>query len=233
MKMSDEALLSFLEAEQDSSFQHASGTLSEEREQSARDYRRAPYGNEEEGRASVVSSDVFDQVEAMLPDLIDVFVSTDKAVVFEPVGPEDEQGAKQATDACNYVFYKQNPGFLILYAAAKDALLLKTGGVKWYWDERRTVSFSTHTADEMQIAMHLMSNPDTEVVEQEEAAPDPQQAQQRQQAEMMAMQQGMQLPPEPRRLRVKLKKVETKGRVCLTPIPPDELFVSTRQTSRG
>ena len=231
MKMTDESLLSFLEAEQDSSFQHSSGTLSAEREQSARDYRRAPYGNEEEGRASVVSSDVFDQVEAMLPDLVDVFVSTDKAVVFEPVGPEDEQGAKQATDACNYVFYKQNPGFLILYAAAKDALLLKTGGVKWWWDERRTVSYSTHTADEMQLAMHLMSNPDVEVIEQEEAEPDPQAMQQRQQAEMQAAQQGMQLPPEPRRLRVKLKKVETKGRVCIAPIPPDELYVSTRHTS--
>jgi hypothetical protein len=231
MKMSEESLLSFLEAEQDSSFQHASGTLSSEREQALRDYQRMPYGNEEEGRASSVSSDVFDQVEAMLPDLVDVFVSTDKAVVFDPVGPEDEQGAKQATDACNYVFYKQNPGFLILYAAAKDALLLKTGGVKWWWDERRTVSFSTHTADEMQLAMHLVSNPDIEVVEQEKLEPDQQQMQQRQQAEMMAAQQGMQLPPEPRRLRVKLKKVETKGKVCIAPIPPDELYVSTRHTS--
>jgi hypothetical protein len=38
------------------------------------------------------------------------------------VSDEDEQGAEQATNACNHVFYKQNNGFLILYTAIKDGL---------------------------------------------------------------------------------------------------------------
>ncbi len=131
-KMDESDLLRFLEAEAAAAYHHVSGDLAAEREKGLRAYMREPYGTEMEGRSQVVASDVFDAVEGMLPDLVEVFTSTDKAVVFDPVGPEDEAGAEQATNACNHVFYKQNNGFLILYTAAKDALLMKTGGVKWY-----------------------------------------------------------------------------------------------------
>lgn len=222
MKMTEGELLSFLDAEQDAAYSLNAGDIAAAREAALRDYLRLPYGNEEEGRTSVVTSDVFDQIEGMLPDLIDVFVSSEKAVVFDPVGPEDEKGAKQATDACNYVFYKCNNGFLLLYSAAKDALMLKTGGLKWWWDERRTVKFTRHTADEMQLAQFLASTPDAEVVEKEEAQPTP---------EMMAQAQAMGLIELPKVYSVKIKTVEKKGKVCIEPVPPDELEVSARHRS--
>ena len=221
MKMTELDLLAFLDAEQAAAYDHVSGVIASDRVQALRDYMRLPYGNEEEGRSGAISSDVFDMVEGMLPDLLEVFVSTDKAVVFEPVGPDDEDGAKQATQACNHVFYKQNNGFLVLYDAIKDALLLKTGGIRWWWDESRKVDFNTYTADEMQIAVWLTSNPDAEVIEQSDAEPDPQMAQQ-------YAAQGMQAP---RRLRVKVKTVSTKRKVCIASIPPDEIRISPRHDS--
>lgn len=220
-RMKDEDLLAFLEAEQASAYDHSSGPISADRVQALRDYMRLPYGNEEEGRSGAISSDVFDMVEGMLPDLLEVFVSTDRAVVFEPVGPEDEQSAQQATQACNHVFYKQNNGFLVLYEAIKDALLLKTGAIRWWWDESRRVDFNVYTADEMQLAAWLVTNPGAEVVEQSEAEPDPQMVQQ------YAM-QGLQAP---RRLRVKVKTVTKRGKVCIASIPPDELQISPRHDS--
>ncbi len=220
-RMTDDDLLAFLEAEQASSYHYATGEISRDRQQALRDYYRMPYGNEEDGRAQTISSDVFDMVEGMLPDLLEVFVSTDKAVVFEPVGPEDEQSADQVTKACNHVFYKTNNGFLTLYNAIKDGLLLKVGAIRWWWDESREVSFSTHSADEMQLAMYLMANPDVKVIEQEEEEQDTQAVQQ---AAMLG-----QMPP--RRLRVKLKSVSTKKKVRIASVPPDELFVSTRHDS--
>jgi hypothetical protein len=231
MKMTDASLLAFLEAEQDSAFHFANGALAQERSRSLREYMRLPYGNEEEGRAQVIASDVFDMVEGILPDLLDVFVSSDKAVVFEPTSAEDVKGAEQATAACNYVFYKQNNGFHILYTAAKDALMLKTGGVHWCWEEKRVAEYSTHTADEMQIAMHLMSNPDVEVMEQTDAEPDPQAEAQYAEAQAMAAQQGVELPPMPKRLTVKLKKITKRKRVRVSAFAPDELHVSTRHES--
>ena len=213
-KMTDTDLLRFLDTEQQAAYQHQSTNLSPERVRATKEYLRSSYGNEEEGRSQVVSSEVFDAVEGMLPDLIEVFTSTDKAVQFDPIGPEDEAGAKQATQACNHVFYKMNNGFLVLYTAAKDALLLKTGAVKWYWDMRRTPSFTTYRAvDEMQLAAFIAANPTAEVTEQELVTPAP-------------GEEGM--PP---RYTVKIKTVEQRGTVRVVAIPPDELQVSRRHDS--
>ncbi len=219
--MSETELLAYLTAEQASAHHHMTGDISRDRVQALRDYMRLPYGTEEEGRSGAISSDVFDTVEGMLPDLLEVFVSTDKAVVFEPVGPDDEESAKQVTQACNHVFYKSNNGFLTLYEAIKDGLLLKTGAIRWWWDESRVVNFNVYTADEMQIAAFLTANPDAQVVEQSDAEPDPQIVQQ------YAM-QGMQAP---RRLRVKIKTVSKKGKVKIASIPPDELEITPRHDS--
>ena len=216
--MDETQLLAFLEAEQSASYHYVSGQLSRDRQRSLRDYNRLPYGNEEDGRSSAIASDVFDIVEGMLPDLLEVFVSTDKAVVFEAQGPEDEESAKQITDACNYVFYKSNNGFLILYAAIKSALLLKTGAIEWWWDKSRTVDFTTYVTDEMQLAMFVQGNPDAVIVETEELPPDP-----HAQPEMMGLM--------PKRLKVKVKTVKPRNQVKLAAIPADELHVSARHAS--
>lgn len=220
-KMTEQDLLAFLDAEADSAYQHMSGRNATDRTKAMRDYMRLPYGTEEPGRSDVVASDVFDSIEGMIPDLIEVFVSTDEAVRFDPVGPEDEEGAKQATDACNYVFYKQNNGFLTLYTAAKDALMMKTGGVKWYWEERRTPSFTTFKGDEMQIALYLMQNPKAEVLSTEVLDPQPQPEPDNPQWR----------PPMGLVQQIRVKTVETKGKVCITPIPSDEMRVSRAHNS--
>ena len=224
MKMDEAGLLRFLETEAAAAFHHASGDVASQRVDALKAYMREPYGTEQEGRSQVVSSEVFDTIEGMIPDLLDVFVTSDKAVVFDPIGPEDEQGAEQATNACNHVFYKQNNGFLILYTACKDALMMKTGGVKWYWDERRTASFQTYkNATEMQIATHLATNPGSSVVERgEPVQPDPQMVQQ------LAM-QGME-PPLTFET-VKIKTIGKASKVTICNIPSDELHVSARHNS--
>jgi hypothetical protein len=222
MKMTETELLAYLQEEADSAYHYLEGEVASDRLRSMREYLRMPYGNEEEGRSTVVSSDVFDAVEGMLPDLVEVFVSSDKAVVFDPVGPEDEQGAEQATNACNYVFYKQNNGFLILYTAAKDALLLKTGGVKWFWEEKRVAEYQRYSAvDDMQLAAYLASNPDAQVEEKELVEPTPEE---QQQAALM----GVVLPE---RYTVKIKTIKKRGVVRIVNIPPDELHISRRHNS--
>lgn len=231
-KMNDADLLRFLEEEADQAYHYLEGEVASDRVRATKEYLREPYGTEEEGRSSVVASDVFDAVEGMLPDLVEVFVSSDKAVVFDPVGAEDVEGAEQATNACNYVFYKQNNGFMVLYTAAKDALLLKTGGVKWYWETKRTPSFTTYKAvDEMQLAVFLASNPNAEVVGKEEVEPTPEELEQWQEMNADAIAAGALLPEMPKRYTVKIKTVEEKGRVRIVNIPSNELHVSRRHNS--
>lgn len=231
-KMTEADLLRFLDEEAQQAYHFTEGEIASDRVRSQRAYMREPYGTEEEGRSGVVASDVFDAVEGILPDLIEVFTGSDKAVVFEPVGPEDEESAEQVTNACNYVFYKQNNGFLILYSAIKDGLMLKTGGVKWYYEKKRTPTFTRYRGvDEMQLAVFLTSNPKAEVMDKTEAEPNPEELAQHQAMAQEAAMMGYEVPPLPVRYDVKIKTVEEKGCVRVVALPPDELHVSRRHDS--
>ena len=140
MKMDDDELLEILRRKEDSAGSYVWGQLATERETAMREYHRMPYGNEEEGWSQIVSSDIQDTVEWILPQLIKTFMATDRAVVFEPSKASDVDASEQATDAVNYVFHKQNNGFLILYTALKDMLTVRNCAVMWRKETQEVVS---------------------------------------------------------------------------------------------
>lgn len=86
-------------------------------------------------RSKAVSSDVSDAVETLLPDLIEIFIGGDDVVAFIPQGAKDVEAAKQETAYLHHVAFQDNAGFLNLYTAIKDALLLKQGIFHWEWEE--------------------------------------------------------------------------------------------------
>src|SRR5690348_17190567 len=71
--------------------------LVQERAYAERCYRGERFGNEEAGKSQVVSRDVAEAIDGMMPSLIKIFAGGDEVVRFEPVGPEDEAAARQAT----------------------------------------------------------------------------------------------------------------------------------------
>lgn len=155
-KMDDEALLNHLQTLEEDSAAFVWGALGGEREKAQREYFRMPYGNEEDGWSSIVTSDVQDTVEWILPQLLDIFAATDSIVSFEPTKAEDVKGTEQATDTCNYIFTKKNDGFLILYTAIKDALLVKNCAVHWRKEtKRRKVKTPLRGVSDMQLTMAL------------------------------------------------------------------------------
>jgi len=86
------------------------------------------------GRSSACSTDVADAIEMVMPDLIEIFTGEDIAT-FMPVGKDDEEAAQQETDYVKHVFFEENPGFLNLYSAIKDAVTIKTGVFKAWGEE--------------------------------------------------------------------------------------------------
>lgn len=171
MKMDETELLELLRQKEQAASHYIHGQLGDEREMAMREYYRMPYGNEEPGWSQIVASDVSDSVEWILPALLKTFTSTDKAVSFEPTTEKDVAGADQATDACNYVFYKQNNGFLILYAAIKDMLTIRNCAVMWRKEDSETVSSVPFKgASEEMLAMMLQESEDSEI---ESATPSP------------------------------------------------------------
>jgi hypothetical protein len=152
-------------------------------------------------------------------------------VRFEPQGPGDEEKAKQATEYCNWVFMRDNPGVTIMHNWFKDALLSKVGTVKVYWDEKKEVNTESYeNLSEEELSL-LLSDDQFEVVSQDsvevgqvEVPPTPEDM-------MMAQQTG--IPPVPMMqpvlaYNVKVKKEDKKGRVIIENVPPEEFIISKK-----
>ncbi len=90
----------------------------------------------EKGRSQIVTSDIMDTIEWILPSLMRIFTASDDVVVINPVGPEDEEAAKLMQDLINYQFNYKMDGFLKLYTWFKEALIYGTGIIKVSWDRR-------------------------------------------------------------------------------------------------
>lgn len=113
------------------------GTIvSGERASNLNAYFARPYGNEQEGRSSVVSRDVQQTVEWQMPSYMRIFTSGEDVVSFEASSEDGVEDAKRATEYVNYVWNCDNHGFRILYEWVKDALISKVGIVKIHWDDK-------------------------------------------------------------------------------------------------
>jgi len=123
-------------------------------------------------RAGVVDTAVRDAVETILPDLVDIFTGED-IVSFTPREKNDEAAARQETDYLSYIIWQANPGFLNFVTAIKDALILKTGVWKFWWEDQEDVDeqqFHDMTEQDLALARNM---PDVEVVDIQEVQPEP------------------------------------------------------------
>jgi hypothetical protein len=209
MKMSEDDLLAILQQKEEESSTYVNGQLASDRERSMREYNREPLGNEQEGWSEIVSSDTQDTIEWILPSLLKIFSSTDEAVSFEPTGAEDVKSAQEATDACNYVFYKQNNGFMIMYTALKDALISKNCAVMWRKHEQKVPKTQVYKGlTEEQLAYIMQQNESAEIV----------QASQEPSIDPMTGQPVMLIS-------AKIKTIETKTTVKVEAFPPEDLLI--------
>jgi hypothetical protein len=214
--MDEGRLKAILESEIDNAIGYIESETTQSRAKALQFYLRQPFGNEVEGRSQVVTGEVAEAVDGALPQLVRVFTQSDDIVRFEPKGPGDEEGAKQATEYCNWVFYTQNPGFAVLHDWFKDALLQKTGIVKAYWDNKVDVtkeSYENLTDEELIL---LMSDGNVEIMEQS--------------TEEMATEEidGEGNPVMFRTHSVVLAKKVNRGGVKIENVPPEEFLISKR-----
>jgi len=183
-------------------------------------YYGQAFGDEEEGRSQVVSMDVRDTVQGILPSLMRIFFGPERVVEFTPQGPEDVQNAEQATDYVDFIFKRDNPGFKILHSAFKDALVRKVGIVKYWWDESVEVKAESFSMLDEQSMMLLTENPDVEISAVREY-PFPG-------TEPMVDAQGI---PPPMMYDVEIKRRIKTGKVKIEALPPEEFLIDRRAKS--
>ena|SRR6266478_2392617 len=104
--LSDDEVIAICQAEISAALGFLDGRLAEARLKALQYYNAEPYGNEIDGSSQIVTTEVRDTVESIMPSLMKIFLSGDKVAQFDPMGPEDEEIADQATDYANYIFTK-------------------------------------------------------------------------------------------------------------------------------
>ena len=219
--MGDDELQGIVGKEIEDAIDYSDNWVSPYRATATEYYRGDPFGDEEEGRSQVVSMDVRDTVQAIMPSLMRIFHSTDRTVEYAPQGPEDVAAAKQATEYANYIINRDNNGFLHMHAAFKDALIRKVGVLKCYWDDQ--TKFETHDLtglDDNALAA-LMSDPAAEIdIIASEPFGEP----------SMDPMTGEMLPPAMMHA-VRVTYTHPDGRVKLEAVPPEEFLISREAKS--
>ena len=173
-------------------------------------YFRDKYGTEVEGRSQVVTGEVAEAVDGALPQLIRVFTSCEDAVRFEPTKDGEEELADQASDMANWVFYKDNDGFLILHNWFKDALLQKVGVVKAYWEEKKdTIKEKYKGLSDDELAM-IMQTGEWEITKQV--------------TDMVIGMDGMPYNTHS----VTIQRINDESRIAIENVPPEEFLISKR-----
>ena len=212
---SKEEILRVLSSEIHQASGYIGGELVARRKKSLEYYLGMPLGNEQEGRSQVVSNDVLDTVESLMPSLMKIFTAGDNVFECEGVGPEDEEMARQCSDYLNYIFYKQNNGFLALYSAFKDALIQKNGILKVFWDNSQKTEREEYTRLTDDEFNDLVENAEVKVTAHSEYE------------ESITDDRGKEID------KIKLHDVvihRTKlyGQVRIEPVPPEEFLIERR-----
>ena len=177
-------------------------------------YRMDPLGNEEEGRSQVQDRSVADVVGAIMPSLMKIFFSSEKVCEFIPRGPEDVPTAEAATDYVNYILTQDNSGFLAFYSAFKDALIRRSGVIKYTWAEEEKIDSQAYSGlGEQELAVLLDdSNVD----------------------ELSSSVEGYDSPDAPpgedgqpgQYYNVMIRRRWSEGRIKVEPVPPEEFLIS-------
>ena len=224
-------LQAIIENEIDNAIGYINTETVEERRDALMAYNREPYGNEVEGRSTIVTGEVAEAVDGALPQLLRVFTQSDDVVRFEPKAPGDEEKAKQATEYCNWVLMNDNPGFEVFQTWFKDALLQKAGVIKVWWNDETSVDKEKYENLSEEELTLLLADGQMEVVKQRQTQigevpvpPTPEQM-------MLAQQTGV--PPEMTMqpvfsYNVTVKKINKKGSVKVENVPPEEFLISKK-----
>lgn len=214
----DLGLQSAVGAEIEDAIDYIDTVVSPDRAKAIEYYRGELFGNEDEGRSTYVSTDVRDTVLGMLPPLMRIFAGAERIAEFVPAQAEDIPGAEQATDVIHYVFQKQNPGFSILYSTFKDALVSKTGIVKWWHEEQvDTNEYEYSGLTDGEVAL-LAADPELTIVEMEMEAS----------AKADMMSGGELVPMGPPVYEVTVRRIKKQQKYCVAGVPPEEFLIDRK-----
>jgi hypothetical protein len=234
-EISDPTLRTILSKQINNALGYLGGNLSQSRRKSIEYYQGDKLGTEIDGRSQVVSTDVADTVESILPNLLRVFTASDKVVRCEPVTAEDVPLSEQATAYLNHVFYKDNDGFQLLYNFFKDALIEKNGFLKIYYDESTKVEHETYK-NLSKAEKDALADTQDEIEEVEEEVFIDEKAKEEfekllEQYETQGVNISQVQKPDFKLYNCKIKRTKNTGKIKIESVPPEEFLIDRNAKS--
>jgi hypothetical protein len=171
-------------------------------------YLGQPDGNEVEGRSEIVSTDVADAIEWIMPELMKAFTQNNEVVTFDPSFDGDEKQAELESRYVYDILMKDNNGFLILHQFIKDALMQKNGFIKVVYEDDIIETTETYTGlTEIEFNM-ILADKELEIEE-------------------LTIDEEGQIPT----FDVKVLRSKNKSRINVVSVPPEEFRVSKMHNS--
>lgn len=211
--MTPESLLALIDQYASNSHGAEGSQLAQERALAIARYNQELYGDEVEGRSQLVSSELRDTVETVVPQLMRIFLGGDVICEFDPETQQDVAGAKQESRYVNFVVTQRNAAFQVFGNWFRDALLCKNGYVKAWWESRSDIRVEPYKGLSDDGLKQIQADDAVEITEQKDY-PGP----------MDPMQPPMMLHD------IKVRRVKKTEYVRVDNIPGEEIrvHVSTR-----
>lgn len=199
--MKESTLLSICNSYVTSGVDFQQSKLSDQISKSHRYYYGEALGNEVNGRSQVVSKDVADAVDWIMPSLMRIFGGDTEVVSFVPKNEDDVEIAQVAHDYVNYLYNTKNDGFINTYSVIQDALLSKNGIMKHYYEEVVDVTFDSYTGLSQEALEILLLEEGVEIIANS--------------------------PNVDGSFDVEVSKKEVSKRLVVEPVPPEEFIIDT------
>lgn len=221
-KMTEEDLVRILRQEDADAASYHDSELAKAQEDGLNRYFGKKYGNEKDGRSTVVSHDIQDDVNSIMPDLMRCFASPDDLVSIEASNPEDDQpyqigvnpqtgqpilSKKTKVDIQAaygaHVFFKDNRGKENIYDFAFDGLVQRVGIMQVSFEAPEPKPpMEVEGVGPDQLAKYV-ADPEYEILEQSE-------------------EQGPNGPV----FSLSVRRTPAMGRVYITAVPPEEFALT-------
>lgn len=166
-------------------------------------YHARPYGDEVAGRSQVVTHDLEDAINWIMPDLMRMFMGADQIVSLEGTNAEDEESGRtdEAADYLDFIFRNDNDGDEVIHDFAFDGLLQRMGVVSVAWKDPEPKAPKELQGVSPEQLVKFTQDPEYEILEQEQ---DPQ--------------TGM--------FSLLVQQTPKMGRCKVEPVPPEEFAIS-------
>lgn len=128
-------------------------------------YHARPLGDELEDRSKVVTHDIEDTVNWIMPGLMRTFAPSDELITCDdPALDDDDKTLVDASSYLNHIFFNDNAGEEIIHDFAFDGLLQRIGVIRVGWDNPRPEPAKVMEGVTSEQLMKYAHDPEYEII---------------------------------------------------------------------